>query len=77
MLEELALKSLEHDDCLTNKTSNQLNNAFADSIQDKLFRLEVSYAKRLKIQQICFETKLSGLRKNIKELTSEMEVSGI
>lgn len=52
-----------------------MNNAFADNIQEKLFRLEVTYAKRLKIQQICFEKKLSGLQKNIKELTSEMEVS--
>lgn len=52
-----------------------MNNAFADNIQEKLFRLEVNYAKRLKIQQICFEKKLSGLQKNIKELTSEMEVS--
>lgn len=77
-MEELAFKSLDYDECLSNRTNNDLDqDAFVNSIQDKLFRIQVDYAKRLKIQEICYKKKFSDLQRNIKELNRQMEVSGM
>lgn len=75
-MEELAFKSLAYDEYSSNRVNNDLEqDEFVNSIQEKLLRMQVDYAKRLKIKEICYKKKFSDLQKNIKELVHQMDVS--
>lgn len=77
-MDELAFKSLEYDECLLNRANNELDlDAFVNSVQDKLFRMQVDYTKRIKIQEICYKKKSSDLQRTIKDLKRQMEVRNI
>lgn len=75
LLEELALNTLDRDECASNKTDNSLDRAIVNGIQEKLFRLELNYAKRLKVQEICYKKKLDDFQHRFKEYSTEMDVS--
>lgn len=76
LLEELAFKSYEYDEgCLANNTTNATQPTVVGSIQEKLLRLEIDYAKRFKIQEICYKKKLNDLQKNIMELNRQIDGS--
>lgn len=76
LLEELSYKSLDYDECVRSRATNDLEqDALVNSIQNKLFRMQVDYAKRFKIQDLCYKKKFSDFQKKIKELNRQMEVS--
>lgn len=62
-------------DCLSNGTANVTEPAVVNNIQEKLLRMESDYAKRLKIQEICYKKKLSDLQRNNMDLNRQMQVS--
>lgn len=69
------MNTLDRNEHATNKAGSQLDRAIVNGMQEKLFRLELNYAKRLKVQEICFKKKLDDLQRKFKEFSSEMEVS--
>lgn len=72
----MALKSFDdEEDCLSNGTANVAETAVVNNIQEKLLRMETDYAKRMKIQEICYKKKLSDFQRNIMELNRQMQVS--
>lgn len=71
------MNTLERNEFATNKAASQLDRAIVNGMQEKLFRLELNYAKRLKVQEICFKKKLDDLQRTFKELSSEMEVRSV
>ncbi|XP_055302935.1 uncharacterized protein LOC129568714 isoform X2 [Sitodiplosis mosellana] len=74
LLEELAFKSYDYDeDSLSNGTTNVVQPPVVNGIQEKLNRMENDYAKRMKIQEICYKKKLSELQRNIMDLNRRME----
>ena len=79
LLEELAFKFFDYDeDCLSNGLANvTTESAVVNSIQAKLLRMENAYAKRVKIQGICYKKKLSDFQRTIMELNRQMQVSPI
>lgn len=73
LLEELAFKFFDYDeDCLANAHNDS---AVVNNIQAKLLRMENAYAKRVKIQGICYKKKLSDFQRTIMELNRQMQVS--
>lgn len=70
------MSTLDRDECASNKANKQLDRAIVNGIQEKLFRLEVNYAKRLKVQEICYKKKFDDLQRKFKELSVDMDVSG-
>lgn len=77
LLEELAFKFFDYDEnCLPNGISNVVSDsAVVNNIQAKLLRMENAYAKRVKIQGICYKKKLSDFQHTIMELNRQMQVS--
>lgn len=77
LLEELATKFFDYDeDCLPNGIANiNSDSAVVNNIQAKLLRMENAYAKRVKIQGICYKKKLSDFQRTIMELNRQMQVS--
>lgn len=73
LLEELAFKFFDYDgDCLANNAHS--DSAVVNNIQAKLLRMENAYAKRVKIQGICYKKKLSDFQRTIMELNRQMQV---
>lgn len=73
LLEELAFKFFDCDeDCLANAHTDS---AVVNNIQAKLLRMENAYAKRVKIQGICYKKKLGDFQRTIMELNRQMQVS--
>lgn len=79
LLEELAFKFFDYDDdCLSNGLANaHTESTVVNNIQAKLLRMENAYAKRVKIQGICYKKKLSDFQRTIMELNRQMQVSVI
>lgn len=78
LLEELAFKLFHYDeDCLSNGMPSNVatETAVVNNIQAKLLRMENAYAKRIKIQGICYKKKLSDFQRTIMELNRQMQVS--
>lgn len=75
LLEELAFKTFEYDaDCLSNSMTNVAEPSVVNNIQEKLLRMESDYAKRMKIQEICYKKKLSDVQKNM-DFSHKIDVS--
>lgn len=77
LLEELAFKFFDYDeDCLSNGLANvTTESAVVNNIQAKLLRMENAYAKRVKIQGICYKKKIGDFQRTIMELNRQMQVS--
>lgn len=71
------MSTLDRDECASNKANKQLDRAIVNGFQEKLFRLELNYAKRLKVLEICYKKKLDDLQRKFKKFSAEMDVSGI
>lgn len=71
----MASKSIDYDDCVATERNGRLEEAVINGIQEKLFRMEIDYAKRLKIQEICFKKKFTDLQAENKNFSHKMDVS--
>lgn len=71
----MAFKTFEYDaDCLSNSMTNVAEPSVVNNIQEKLLRMESDYAKRMKIQEICYKKKLSDVQKNM-DFSHKIDVS--